>query len=442
MKHKSEFLGTEKISSLLLKMSLPTTIGMIVMTLYTIIDSIFIGQKVGALGLAAVGIVFPFLMFVISISMGIGLGASSIISRKLGEKDYKHAQEVFDTFITFLLITSVTLSVLGIIFIDKLLIFLGSSEAILPYAKAFLLPLLIGLIFQMFSASLTNIVRSFGSAKTAMFSMIFSGILNAILDYIFLFVYNFGMAGAAWATVISQVTSFVFLIWHFRSGKAGIHIEIKMYNPKILKSIFTIGFPSFIRQASMSVIGILVNHMMKLHGGDVAIAGYGIIFRILMILVMPAMGIMQGSQPIIGYNYGAKNFKRVKDVLKLGIIVSTSIILMSFVIIYSFPEIFIKLFTNDLELIDFTRKGLLIMLVGFPLIGFQFMSQGYFQAIGKAKEALILSLLRQTICFLPLVLILPIFFGLNGIWYSYPISDLISSIITYFMMQNEFKLLI
>ncbi len=442
MKHKSEFLGTEKISSLLFKMSLPTTIAMIVMTVYTIIDSIFIGQKVGALGLAAVGIVFPFLMIINAISNCVSVGASSIISRKLGEKDYKHAQEVFDTFITFLLIFSVFMTVFGMIFIDEILIALGSSAEVLPYAKSFLFPLLFGFVFQIFSAGLINIVRTFGDAKTSMFSIVFSAVLNIILGYVFMFVYDFGMAGAAWATVISQFVSFLFLIWFFKKGHAGIHFEIKTMNLHILKSIITIGLPSFIRQGSMSVVGVLVNHIIFFHAGDIGVAGYGIMFRVLMILVMPAMGIMQGSQPIIGYNFGAKNFERVRKTLILAMGVTTGVILVIFVFIYAYPEFFIKLFTKDIELIEFTRHGLLIMFIGFPLIGFQFISQGYFQAIGKTKEALILSLLRQIICFLPLILFLPLFFGLNGIWYSYPLADLISTIITYFMIKNEFKLLI
>ncbi len=438
-KNTREFLGEQNIPSLLLKMSLPAMIGMIVMTLYNIVDSIFIGQKFGSLGLGAVGIVFPLMMIVIAISMGFGIGASSIISRKLGEKKEDDAQKVFGNFLSFVILVSLIMSILGIIFVDKLLVFLGSSQNILPYAKAYLVPILFGLIFQTLSASLTNIVRSVGNSKTAMFSMVIGAIINIFLDYIFLFVYDFGIEGAAYATVISQLISTIYLLFYFFSKNSLLKFKLLPFEFQTLKSISIIGFPSFIRQGSMSFIGILVNHVLLDLGGDIAIAAYGIMFRILMILVLPSMGIMQGSQPIIGYNYGAKKFDRVKETLILSIKVSSIIVFVSFLLIYIFPDFFIKLFTTDNNLIEFTRNCLLIMFIGMPLIGFQFISQGYFQAIGKAREALILSLLRQVICFLPFLIILPIFFGLEGVWYVYPLADFFASIITFFMMKSEFS---
>lgn len=438
MNKKSEFLGTDSIGPLIVKMSIPAVVGMIVMTLYNIVDSIFIGHKVGSLGLGAVGIVFPLMMLVVSISVGIGMGTSSIISRALGEKKHEFAEKVFENFITFIILFSIIFTVLGVFFIDQILYLLGASGNIFPYAKEYLLPIMLGISFQLLAMSLTNIVRSVGSAKTAMFSMLLGGILNILLDYYFLFVKDYGIAGAAYATVISQFVSFIFLIFYFSSKNSVLKFRRFQLDTKVLKTIFTIGMPSFIRQSLMSITGIFVNHIILIFGGELAIAAYGIIFRILMLLVMPAMGIMQGTQPIIGYNYGAKKFDRVKKTLVLSISSSTIIITLTFVLVLIFPELFIKMFTKEIPLIDFTRTALLITLFGIPLLGFQFMVQGYFQAVGKAREAFTLSLLRQVICFIPLIFILPHFIGIAGIWYSYPISDFVSSVVTFLMVRKEF----
>ncbi|MCA9486993.1 MAG: MATE family efflux transporter [Candidatus Woesearchaeota archaeon] len=441
MKAKSDILGTEKIPKLLLKMSAPAVVGMLVMTLYNIVDSIFIGHKVGALGLGAVGVVFPLIMLVVALSMGFGIGASSIISRKLGEKDKEHAQKVFGNFLSALLLISFLFSLFGVLFIDKLIYLLGSSDSIFPYAKQYLLPLLFGLSFQIISASLTNIVRSVGSAKTAMISMILGSLTNLVLDYLFLFVFNFGIAGAAYATVISQLLSSLFLIFYFLKKNSELRLQLLPFNIPILKSIFIIGFPSFIRQSSMSVAGIIINHILLRLGGDMALSAYTIAFRIMMVLVLPAMGIMQGSQPIIGYNYGAKKLDRVKHTLMLSIISSTAIVFISFLFIFFFPELCINLFTKDSELISFTSHALTLIILSSPLIGFQFMVQGYFQAIGKAKEALILSMMRQVICLIPLLFIFPILFGLNGVWIAYPVSDIISSTVTAILLRKELQIM-
>lgn len=293
----------------------------------------------------------------------------------------------------------------------------------------------------MFSASSNNIIRTQGNAKTAMFIMLIGAIFNILFDYILMVIFKFGMAGSAYATVISQFLSFLLSFYYFTYGKSTLKINLKQIIPdaKIIKKIISIGFASFTRQSSMSLIGIVMNNSLKIYGGDLAIAAYGISFKLMMLLIMPAMGIVQGTQPIIGYNFGAKKYNRVKETLKVAIISSTSIILIMYFIIMFSPEIFIKLFTSDTKLIDITINIVRIMFILMPFIGFQFIVGGFFQSIEKAKSALIVSLLRQFIFLLPLLLILPLILGLNGVWWSYPISDFLSLIVTIIIFKNEYK---
>ena len=438
-----EFLGKEPINKLLLKLSSPAVIGMLVMTLYNVVDSIFIGKGVGKLGLAGVAVVFPFFMFIMAIAQGLGIGASSIISRKFGENNLKSAQQTFGNFISLILIFSITATSLGLIFSDKILIFLGSTKTILPYAKDYFNIILFGMFFQVFIMSSNNIIRAQGDAKIAMKVMIIGAIINLILDPIFIFIFKLGMAGAAYSTVLSHIITFLFSINYFISDKSllSLSFENLKLKLKVIKKIFIIGFSSFARQSSMGILGILMNHTLKFHGGDLAIAAYGIIFRMFMILMMPAMGILQGSLPIIGYNYGAKKFKRVKKCLILAIKSSTTIIFIVYSLIMIFPTFFVSLFTNDSELINLTIKALRIVILFFPLVAFQTITGGYFQAIGKAKLAIIISLLRQILILIPLIIILPYFLKLQGIWVSFPIADLLAFIITFIILKKEFTIL-
>jgi len=440
MKKNNDFLWELSIGKLLLKMSLPATIGMLVMTLYNIVDSIFIGHYVGTLGLGAVIITFPLMMLIIALSMGFGIGASSIISLKFGEKNHDYANKVFGNFLFLIFFLGLFISIFCYIFIDKILIFFGSSIGILPYAKSYFSIIVFGIFFQMFSASTNNIIRSEGSAKTSMMIMISGAFLNIILDYIFIVYLNLGISGVAMATVISQIITFLLTISYFLFGKSILKIYLKNIIPdmKIVKNIIIIGFPSFARQSSMSIVGIVMNNSIKFYGSDLVMAGYGILFQLMMLLIMPVMGILQWTQPIVGYNYGAKKYLRIKEVLKLSIKSSTIIITTTYILIMYFPELFIRLFTSDIQLIEITKHIAKIMLFMMPVIAFQFIVGGFFQSIGKAKPALIVSLLRQFILLLPMILILPLFFGLDGLWYSYPIADFFSLFLVYYIFKKEY----
>jgi len=437
----NDFLGKEKISKLLLKMSLPATIGMLVMTLYNIVDSIFIGNWVGSLGLAGVVIIFPFMLLSIAIAQFLGIGAASIISISFGEKNNEKAQKTFGNVMFLVFILGFLIILLGNIFSDQIIYFLGASETIFPYAKDYFSILIFGLGFQLVVAAGNNIIRSQGAAKTAMTVMLIGAGLNLILDPIFIIYLNMGMKGAAWATVISQILSFIFSIHYFFTKKSILKFKLKNFNLeyKIIKSIFIIGIPSFIRQASMSLVAIIVNNSLIFYGTDIAVAAYGIIFRLMMLLIMPGIGILQGSQPIIGYNYGAEKYQRVKETLLLSFKSSTIIITSIFIIIFTFSKTFISLFTSQLELLTYTESIIKIIIIFLPLLGFQLISAGYFQSIGKPKEALLISLLRQVFILIPLILILPLFFNLKGIWFAFPIADLLTTIIIFIIIKREIK---
>jgi putative MATE family efflux protein len=439
-KKDNNFLGELPLGKLLFKMSLPTTIGMLVSILYNVVDSIFIGHYIGSLGIAAITIIFPLSMIIMGISSTLGIGAASIISMKLGEKNIEYANKVFGNFISLIFIISFLSCIFSYIFIEPILKFLGSTNEILPFAKDYLSIIIFGAFFQIFSTSTNIIIRGEGFVKIPMISMIIGTVSNIILDYLFIVIFNLGISGSAFATVISQFLSFLFTFSYFLFKKS--ILEFKFINLKlninIIKNILITGIPSFIRTLSMSIVGLIMNNSIKYYGNDITLASYGLLFQLMMIIILPALGILQGTQPIIGYNYGAKKNQRVKKILILSIKVSTLIITIIYFFVIIYPEILIKLFTNDLNLIENTKHISRIMLLAIPLIGFQFIASGFFQSIGKAKPAIITSLLRQFILLIPLILILPFFFGLDGLWYSYPIADLTSFFITFYLFKKEY----
>jgi len=441
MNNKTRILGEMSIGKLLFKMSVPATIGMLVMALYNVVDAIFIGHFIGSVGLAAVSIVFPIMMIIIALSVGFGIGASSLISLEFGKKNIENANHIFNNFLFSITSISIIISIIFYFFIDEILIFLGSNTQIFPFAKEYFLIIIFGIFFQMFSASVNNIIRTEGAAKTAMITMIIGAVLNIILDYVFLVILNYGISGIALSTIIAQFFQFLFTLYYFVFSKSTLKIKINYFLPKIIiiKQILSLGFPSFVRQSSMSIVGIIMNNLLKNYGGVLEIAAYGIIFRVLMMIIMPAMGIVQGVQPIIGFNYGAKKYIRVKETLKLSIKISSSIMLFTYLLVMIYPEIFIKIFSTDPKLIETTSSFIRIMFLLIPFIGFQFIAGGFFQSIGKAKPALIISLFRQIIMLIPLLIILPLIFGIMGIWYAYPISDFISLILTYYLFNKEYN---
>ncbi|MBT5022829.1 MATE family efflux transporter [Candidatus Woesearchaeota archaeon] len=440
--HKNSFLlGKEKISKALWTLSAPAMIGMLAISLYNLTDTIFIGRGVGTLGIAGVTIAFPIQMIIMAMAFLVGIGSASIISRGLGAKNKKLVSSCLGNFFILTILISILMTSLGIIFLVPLLKLFGASQSVLPYSVDYMRIVFFGSIFLAFSAASNNIIRAEGNAKFAMVVMLVGVGLNIILDPIFIFVFNMGIQGAALATVIGNFVGAIVSVYYFFSKKSGIKLKLSDFKPnfKIIKELFAVGSSSFARQVSMIFISVIINHSLGFYGGDISIAAFGIVHRALMFSMLPMMGIVQGLQPLVGFNYGAKNFKRTKEAIILAIKATSVMGFVSFLIIMLFANPIVNLFSTDLNLIALGSHAARIVILLFPLVGFQIIASGAYQAMGKSKPALLLSLLRQTLIFIPIVLVLPYFFGLFGVFAAFPISDFISAIITYFIFSRDLK---
>ena len=384
---------------------------------------------------------FPIALIVMAFAMLIGIGTAALISIKLGEQNKGEAEHILGNAFTLIMIISFIVTILGLIFLEPMLVKIGASKEILPYAKGYIRIILIGSVFQSIGFGLNNTIRSEGNPRVAMVTMLIGGILNTILDPIFIYVFGMGTEGAAIATVISQAATTTWVLFYFLSGNSVLKIRYKnlKLDTKIVKSVFAIGMSPFSMQIGASIVTIVSNRSLVRYGGDLALGAMGVIVSISMMVLMPTFGIIQGSQPIIGYNYGAKKYRRVKHALKLAIIATTAVTTTGFIIIQLIPKQLISLFNKDPELVAIGVHGIRIYLFMIPIIGFQIVSSNYFQAIGKAKISIFLSLSRQVIILIPLLFILPRFLGLNGVWASAPTSDVISSIITAIFLYVEIK---
>jgi putative MATE family efflux protein len=437
---RSKQLGEEKIGKLLMKFSIPAIVGMLVNALYNVVDRIFIGQ-VDTLALSGVTITFPISIIIMAFGMLVGIGAAALISIRLGQKKKEEAEHILGNAFALIIIISLIVTTLGLIFLEPMLLKFGASTDTMPYAKQYITIILIGTVFQSVGFGLNNIIRAEGNPRIAMFTMLIGGVLNTILDPIFIFVFHMGTRGAAVATVISQIVNTIWVLYYFLGGKSVLKILYKnlRLDAKVVKNIFAIGMSPFSMQIAASIVTIISNKSLVKYGGDVSLGAMGAIMSIAMLVLMPVFGINQGCQPIIGYNYGAKRYDRVKHALKLAIIAATTITTTGFIIIQLFPEQLISIFSNDPALIEVGSRGIKIYLFMLPVIGFQIVSSNYFQAIGKAKISIFLGLSRQVILLIPLLLILPIFFELNGVWASAPSSDIISSILTAVFLFVEIR---
>lgn len=438
---KTSRMGEAKIPKLLLKFSLPAIVGLLVNSLYNIIDSIFIGRGVGSLGLAGVTVNFPVVTTFIACVMLIGMGATSLISIRLGQEKKEEAENIIGNALILFVVIGFIVTILGIIFVEKIVIFFGSSQVLLPYASGYLRIILIGSIPMAIGTGMNNFIRAEGNPKTAMNTMLIGTITNIVLDYIFIFIFHWGIEGAAAATIISYCVTCTWVLYYFLSGKS--LLKIKRVNLKLklllVKGIITIGFPTFILQVASSIQHLILNRSLAYYGGDIALAVIGIIMSVITFLVMPAMGIAQGAQPILGYNYGAENYARVKNTLKLEILAATAILTLGWILSKLWPSQLIGLFNKDPKLIEMGVHGLNIFFFLMPLVGMQMISSGYFQAVGKPNQATILGLSRQIFIFIPLLIILPYFWGLEGVWWSAPFSDLGAFILTGIWLLFEFK---
>ncbi|NBI07422.1 MATE family efflux transporter [Senegalia massiliensis] len=439
---RQKLLGNAPIGKLLLKFSIPAIVGMMVNALYNTIDRIYVGRKVGELGIAGITIGFPIMLIIMAFSMLIGIGATSLISIKLGENKKEEAEKILGNGMFLLVIVAVIISALGLIFLDPLLKLFGASSSVLPYSRDYLQIILFGAIFQTVGFGMNNFIRAEGNPKTAMLTMLIGAALNIIIDPIFIFVLDMGIRGAAFATIISQAASAIWVLSYFFGGKSSLNIHkdnFKLQLP-VVKNIVAIGSAPFLMQIASSAINAILNNNLQTYGGDTAIASFGIINSITMFILMPIFGINQGVQPIIGYNYGAKQFDRVKKALKLAVIGATFITVTGYIITRAFPKELISFFGgNNKNLIEMATNGLRIFLFMLPIIGFQIVCSNYFQAVGKPKHAMFLSLSRQVVFLIPGIILLSKVFGLKGIWMAAPVSDILASLVTGIWITLEMK---
>ncbi len=455
--NKSKELETKSIGSLLLKFSIPAIIGMLVNALYNIVDRIYIGnigQGVGEKSLAGVGITMPISSTIMAFGMLVGIGAATLISIKLGKKSKESAEKILALALILEILFSLLVSILGILFLTPILKTFGANPESIFYAKEYITIILAGAVFQNIGFGINNIIRSEGNPKIAMKTMLVGAFLNVILDPIFIFdsltIFGFQInigfglesRGAAIATILSSSVTTALVLHYFISKNSGSVLKLKRINLKLDKKltleILSIGLSPFSMQLATSAVSALYNRGLLKYGGQTAVAAMSIIASISMLILMPIFGINQGAQPILGYNYGAKEYYRVKKTLKLAITAGISIASIGFIIIQFFPHILFMAFAKDAPaLITLGSRGLKIDLIFLPVIGYQVVASNYFQAIGKAKISIFLSFLRQVIVLIPIILILPRFLGLNGLWISQPIADIVAAILTSIFLYKE-----
>ncbi len=437
----TSFLGTEPVGRLLLKLSLPAMLGMGVQASYNIVDAFFIGRGVGPMGLAGTAVAFPLQLFVMGVATMGGVGAASLVSRSLGAGDPERADRALGTLVTISLTAGTVAVLLGWLFLPSLLLLLGATREIMPFARAYTGIILFGIPLQVLGVGLNNVVRAEGNARTAMVTMFISALANMVLDPVFIFGFGWGIAGAAWATVISQGLVVVWLGIYVFSGKSALKLQAAHLLPRadIIKEILSVGASEFSRLTASSFIVAVVIHSMARFGSPVAVAAYGVVSRVLSLSFMPIFGIAQGLQPILGYNYGARLYGRAHRAIRLSVLAATVLSTLGFLLLQLFPGPIFSAFTLDAGLRFLGARSIRFMTLGFFFIGFQVIGAGLFQALGKAAPALFLSLSRQVFLFLPLILLLPRFWGLMGVWLSFPFADVLSALVTFAFFSRQMR---
>ena len=424
-KNDPHVLGKERVGKLLLQYSIPAIIGMTITSIYNIIDSIFIGHGIGAMAIAGLAVSFPLMNLVVAFGTLVSAGGSTIASIRLGQKDMKGATQILSHTFMLSLISSVLFGLLSLIFLDEILTFFGASQETLPYARDFMQIILIGNPLAYIMISLNNVMRATGYPQKAMYTSMVTVVINLILAPIFIFQFQWGMRGAALATILSQLVGMIWVLAHFLNKSNTIHFEGKVWKLKsrIVNSIFAIGMSPFLMNVCACVIVIIINNSLRTYGGDMAIGAYGIINRLITLYVMIVLGLTMGMQPIVGYNFGANQIERVKRTLRLGIISGVVITTSGFLICELFPHAVSALFTDSDELIDLAVDGLRFAVLMFPFVGAQIVIGNFFQSIGKAKISIFLSLTRQLLYLLPCLLLFPQWWQLKGVWVSMPVAD-------------------
>ena len=434
-------LGTEKIGRLLKQYALPAIIAQTAASLYNMVDSIFIGQGVGPLAISGLAVTFPLMNLSTAFGTLVGAGAAVMLSVLLGQKNYKAANKVLGNVVSLNIIIGLIFMAVALIFIDPILYFFGASENTLPYAKEYMKIILCGNIITHLYFGLNAAMRSSGHPKKAMALTIFTVLFNTALDPLFIFVLDMGIAGAAWATVISQAIAMVIVMRHFSDRTRAFHFEkgILRLDMRVAKDSLAIGMGPFLMNAAACLVTLFINQQLRDYSGDLGIGAYGICNRFIFMFIMICMGLNQGMQPIAGYNYGARQYSRVKEVFWMTAKIATVITTLCFAIGMFIPRLASGIFTHDEALLDMSAEGLKILTLGFPIVGFQMIGTNFFQCLGMVRKSVILSLSRQILFLLPLLYALPLWHGANGVWMSFPVSDVLSALLTAILLGRLFK---
>ena len=434
-------LGTEDIRKLHMRYALPAIIAMTASSLYNMMDSIFIGHGVGAMAIAGLAVTFPFMNLAAAFGSLVGVGASTLVSVKMGQKDLRSAEAVLGNVLVMNIGIGLIFTIVCLLFLDPILYFFGASEETLPYARDYMEVILVGNVITHVYMGLNEVMRASGYPQRAMLATLFAVLINGVFNALFIFVFNMGIRGAALGTICAQLMSLLFVLWHFSNPKSYIRFQKGIFKVKwnIMGNMVAIGLAPFLMNMCSCLIVMMINTGLKNYGGDMYVGAYGIVNRIAFLFIMIIMGFNQGMQPIVGYNYGAKKFDRVHKTLVTTILLATGVTTFGFLIAELFPKLFIVMFTTEGELIDIAEKGMRIIFIFFPIVGFQMVTTNFFQSVGMAGKSIFLSLSRQLIFLAPCLVILPIFFDVTGIWMSMAVADALASIIAAFMLTNQIK---
>lgn len=437
-------LGTKPVGRLLVQYAMPAIIAMTASSLYNMVDSIFIGQGVGPMAISGLALTFPFMNLSAAFGAAVGVGASTCISVKLGQRDYSTAQNILGNTVTLNTIVGVVFAVVALLFLDPILYFFGASDKTIPYARDYMEIILLGNVFSHMYFGMNAVLRASGKPRHAMYATMFTVIMNTLLDPLFIYTFGLGIRGAAYATILSQTLALTWQMWLFADKSQLLHLSRGIYGLKktLVRNIIGIGMSPFMMNVCACIVVIFINKGLLEYGGDLAVGAYGIANRIAFVFVMVVMGINQGMQPIAGYNYGARNTARLMKTLKLSMLSATVVTTSGFLVAELIPETCARLFTGDDELIGLAANGLRIVMLTFPVVGYQMVVTNFFLSIGMAKTSIFLSMSRQMLFLFPLLLLLPLEFGVDGVWMSMPISDAVAALVTLWLMvryMNKMK---
>ena len=434
-------LGTEKIGKLLMQYAIPAIIAMTASSLYNMVDSIFIGHGVGPLAIAGLAITFPLMNLAAAFGSLVGVGASTLVAIKLGQKDKESATHILGNVVMLNGIIGLVFMTLALMFLDPILLFFGASADTLPYAREYMQVILGGNLVTHIYMGLNEVLRASGYPRKAMTATLMAVIVNCVLDALFIFGFGWGIRGAALATIAAQVIALGWVLYHFLDKRSFLHFERGIFGLKrhLVGGMLAIGLSPFLMNLCACFVVILINRSLKMHGGDLAIGAYGIVNRVVFLFLMIVMGFNQGMQPIAGYNFGARQFDRLVQVLKYTIFCGVTVTTIGFLVGQLFPRSIVYLFATDAELVRVAVEGLRIVLMFFPVVGFQMVTSSFFQSIGMAKKAIFLSLTRQLLFLIPTLLVLPHYFGTRGVWMSMPVADAIATVVAAFMLSWQLK---